>query len=185
MKRKKTAVETEKVESSGPQLKKAKTLAEKREFLHEDIMKYGVAAIEKLYPRQRFYQQPASSPVKKVVPKAAVKVSPIKMKPKPVGLDFEEIDARKILRPMSHAKYIKDPDYDYMVYINRKEGLVPLSSLCKGLQKLIFFFSFFSLLYVFCTLLFSMINKLFRGCQDRPFIECKASQRPKCQIGKT
>ena len=149
MKRKKTAVETEKVEASGPQLKKAKTLAEKREFLHEDIMKYGVAAIEKLYPRQRFYQQPASSPVKKVVPKAAVKVSPIKMKPKPVGLDFEEIDARKILRPMSHAKYIKDPDYDYMVYINRKEGLVPLSSLCKGLQKLIFFSFFYFVVHFF------------------------------------
>ena len=129
--KRKTAMEKENISAAGgPQLKKAKTLAEKREFLHEDIMKYGVAAIEKLYPRQRFYQQPAA-PVKKIVPKAAVKVSPIKMKPKPVGLDFEEIDARKILKPMSHAKYIKDPDYDYMVYINRKEGLVPLSSLCK------------------------------------------------------
>ena len=36
---------------------------------------------------------------------------------------------------MSHAKYIKDPDYDYMVFINRKEGLVPLSSLCKEDSK--------------------------------------------------
>ena len=31
---------------------RAKTLAEKRSKLREDILKYGVAAIEKLYPRQ-------------------------------------------------------------------------------------------------------------------------------------
>ena len=110
--------------------KKAKTLAEKREHLRDDIMKYGVAAIEKMYPRQNFYQQTQ----KKIVPKVA-RGSPIKMKPKPSGLDFEEVDARKILKPMSHAKYIKDPDYDYMVFINRKEGLVPLSSLCKEDSK--------------------------------------------------
>ena len=110
--------------------KKAKTLPEKREHLRDDIMKYGVAAIEKMYPRQNFYQQTQ----KKIVPKVA-RGSPIKMKPKPSGLDFEEVDARKILKPMSHAKYIKDPDYDYMVFINRKEGLVPLSSLCKEDSK--------------------------------------------------
>ena len=50
-------------------------------------------------------------------------------------LDFEEVDVRKILRPMSHSKYIKDPDYDYMLFINRKEGLVPLSSLAKEDSK--------------------------------------------------
>ena len=32
-------------------LKKPKTLAEKRDQLQDDIMKYGVAAIEKMYPR--------------------------------------------------------------------------------------------------------------------------------------
>ena len=58
MKRKTGTVEEKKVEAGGPQMKKAKTLAEKREFLHEDMMKYGVAAIEKMYPRQKFYQQP-------------------------------------------------------------------------------------------------------------------------------
>ena len=45
------------------------------------------------------------------------------------------MDVRKILRPMSHSKYIKDPDYDYMLFINRKEGLVPLSSLAKEDSK--------------------------------------------------
>lgn len=111
-------------------MKKAKTLAEKRDLLQAEVMKYGVAAIEKMYPRQAFYQQrPQQEIAKKIHP--VVRPSPIKMKPKPLGLDFEEVDARKILKPMSHAKYIKDPDYDCMVYISRREGLVPLSSLCK------------------------------------------------------
>ena len=35
---------------------KAKTLAMKRERLEEDILKYGTAAIEKLYPRQQVQQ---------------------------------------------------------------------------------------------------------------------------------
>ena len=43
--------------------------------------------IEKMYPRQNFYQQTQ----KKVVPKVA-RGSPIKMKPKPSGLDFEEVN---------------------------------------------------------------------------------------------
>ena len=91
-------------------------------------MKYGLAAIEKLYPRQPQNQSSNhNSPKKGPRPK----VTPIKMKPKPLNLDFEEIDARKILKPLSHAKYIKEPEYDHMVYINRREGLVPLSSLCK------------------------------------------------------
>ena len=109
--------------------KKAKTLAEKRDQLEDDIMKYGLAAIEKLYPRQPLNEvQPSVSPNKKQ-PRA--KGTPIKMKPKPLHLDFEEVDARKILKPFSHGKYIKEPEYDHMVYINRREGLVPLSSLCK------------------------------------------------------
>jgi hypothetical protein len=33
--------------------------------------------------------------------------TPIKMKPRPHGVDFEEIDVRKILKPFSHSKYIK------------------------------------------------------------------------------
>ena len=37
-------------------LKKPKTLAEKRDQLQDDIMKYGVAAIEKMYPRYAFYR---------------------------------------------------------------------------------------------------------------------------------
>ena len=45
------------------------------------------------------------SPVKKLT---ATKVkTPIKMKPRPHGVDFEEIDVRKILKPFSHSKYIK------------------------------------------------------------------------------
>lgn len=108
--------------------KKAKTLAEKRDQLEEDIMKYGLAAIERLYPRQPLNEvQPSLSPNKAKRPKG----TPIKMKPKPMHLDFEEVDARKILKPFSHGKYIKEPEYDHMVYINRREGLVPLSSLCK------------------------------------------------------
>ena len=108
--------------------KKAKTLAQKRDQLEEDIMKYGLAAIEKLYPRQPLNEVQPVSPNKR--PNKA-KGTPIKMKPKPLNLDFEEVDARKILKPFSHGKYIKEPDYDHMVYINRREGLVPLSSLCK------------------------------------------------------
>ena len=64
-----------------PSGKKAKTLAEKRELLREEVMKYGVAAIEKMYPRQNFNQ----SPPKKIVPKG-VRGTPVKMKPKPHGL---------------------------------------------------------------------------------------------------
>ena len=37
-------------------LKKPKTLAEKRDQLQDDIMKYGVAAIEKMYPRYAYLQ---------------------------------------------------------------------------------------------------------------------------------
>ena len=87
-----------------PKQKKAKTLAEKRDQLQDDIMKYGVAAIEKMYPRQANYNEP----VKKISPAAAkILKSPIKMKPRPHGVDFEEVDVRKILRPLSHSKYIK------------------------------------------------------------------------------
>jgi hypothetical protein len=41
------------------------------------------------------------------------------MKPKPVGFDFAEVDARKILKPYSHDKYIHDPEFDTVVYICR------------------------------------------------------------------
>ena len=102
-------------------LKKAKTLAEKRDQLQDEIMKYGVAAIEKMYPRQPFYQQ-QKSPEKMRPGGQFVRGSPIKMKPKPIGLDFDEVDVRKILRPLSHSKYIKEPDYDHMVFISRREG---------------------------------------------------------------
>ena len=87
-----------------PKQKKPKTLAEKRDQLQDDIMKYGVAAIEKMYPRQSNY----SEQVKKI-PAVTAKMlkSPIKMKPRPHGIDFEEVDVRKILKPLSHSKYIK------------------------------------------------------------------------------
>ena len=114
--KRKLATESQK-DNNGLKLKKAKTLAEKRDHLQEDIMKYGVAAIEKMYPRQQ--QNTISENQKK---SKFVRGSPIKMKPKPSGLDFDEIDVRKILRPLSHAKYIKEPDYDHMVFINRREG---------------------------------------------------------------
>ncbi len=41
------------------------------------------------------------------------------MKPKPIGFDFAEVDARKILKPFSHDKYIHEPDFDTVVYISR------------------------------------------------------------------
>jgi hypothetical protein len=59
------------------------------------------------------------------------------MKPKPAGLDFEEVDVRRILRPASHAKYIHEPAYDSVVYIHRRDGLVPLSSLCKNAKTVL------------------------------------------------
>ena len=84
--------------------------------MQQDMMRYGVAAIEKMYPRQ------SQLSAKKVQGKQLQGGSPsmrgIKMKPKPSGIpDFEEVDARKILRPNSHDNYIKDPLYDSVVYI--------------------------------------------------------------------
>eukprot|EP00094_Tigriopus_californicus_P002821 TCALIF_02720-PA protein Name:"Similar to sox17a-b Transcription factor Sox-17-alpha-B (Xenopus laevis)" AED:0.27 eAED:0.29 QI:0/0.5/0.4/0.8/0.5/0.8/5/0/1615 len=110
----------------GPPLKKAKTLSEKREALERDIVKYGMATVEKMYPRQ--------TPRSKGVPGrrgSNFNKSVTKMKPKPSGVDFEEVDARDILKPLSHDKYIREPLYDSVVFITRRSGLVPLSSLCK------------------------------------------------------
>jgi hypothetical protein len=59
------------------------------------------------------------------------KSTPIKMKPKPSGFSFEEKDAREILKPNSLHKYIHEPAYDSVVYISRRDGIVPLFSLCK------------------------------------------------------
>ena len=115
--------------------KKPKTLLEKRQFLQEEIKRFGVDAVERMYPRQQC--QP-----KKMHPRS-LSESPargMKMKPKPTGLpDFEEVDARKILKPDSHDKYIRDPLFDSVVYIERRGsrsenssttgGLVPLSTL--------------------------------------------------------
>ena len=54
------------------------------------------------------------------------KTTPIKMKPKPSGFSFEEKSARAILRPFSHHKYIHEPPADSVVYISRRNGIVPL-----------------------------------------------------------
>ena len=113
--------------------KKPKTLSEKRKFLDDDITRYGPMSIEKMYPRQ---QQPKNNQA--VSSSSPIKV--MKMKPKPIGLpDYEEVDARTILKPNSHDKYIRDPLYDSVVYIERRGsrsdynsiagGLVPLSTL--------------------------------------------------------
>ena len=60
------------------------------------------------------------SPVKKLT---ATKVkTPIKMKPRPHGVDFEEIDVRKILKPFSHSKYIK--------VRKKKKGFIETISTC-------------------------------------------------------
>ena len=48
------------------------------------------------------------------------------MKPKPSGFSFEEKSARAILRPFSHHKYIHEPPADSVVYISRRNGIVPL-----------------------------------------------------------
>ena len=48
------------------------------------------------------------------------------MKPKPSGFNFEEKSARAILRPFSHHKYIHEPPVDSVVYISRRNGIVPL-----------------------------------------------------------
>ncbi|CAB4060408.1 unnamed protein product [Lepeophtheirus salmonis] len=95
--------------------KKPKTLSEKRVKLEEDIRK-----------------PPTSSVKRKRGPKSG-----IKMKPKPYGLDFKEIDAQLILRPFSHDKYIQQPEYNSVVYINRRKGMVPLSSLGKDCQSVL------------------------------------------------
>ena len=68
-------------------------------------------AIGKLH---NFFQ---ASPVKPLG--NVVRNSPIRMKPKPIGFEFAEIDARKILKPSSHDKYIHEPEFDSVVYINR------------------------------------------------------------------
>ena len=122
--------------TAGMASKKAKTLSEKRVALQADIMKFGLAAVEKLYPRQGSYQQHRQQHQQQHSGGAMRRTlggkhaSPIKMKPRPSG-DFEEIDARRILRPLSHDKYIHEPHSDSVVYIARRNGLVPLSSLCK------------------------------------------------------
>jgi len=107
---------------------KAKTLAEKRSKLQDDILKFGVAAIEKFYPRQG--RKPSQAK------KHSDTRSAYRMKPVPHDLHFEEVDARSILKPYSHSKYIKQPEYSTVVYINRKDGLVPLSTLCKESKTL-------------------------------------------------
>ena len=73
-------------------------MSEKRYFLQQDIMKYGVAAIEKLYPRQpiKRFQKPEGSPSGPKI--LGPRGTPVKMKPKPAGFDFDEVDVRKILR---------------------------------------------------------------------------------------
>ena len=65
--------------------RKPKTLSEKRQFLQQDIIRYGVDAIERMYPRQQHHN-------KKNPPRSLLD-SPIKgmkMKPKPTGFaDYE------------------------------------------------------------------------------------------------
>ena len=41
---------------------------------------------------------------------------------------FPQVDAKKILKPFSHDKYIKEPEPG-VVFVNRRDGLVPLFSL--------------------------------------------------------
>ena len=109
---------------------RAKTLAEKRTKLREDILKYGVAAIEKLYPRQGgagSSRRAGGSSSRK----SGGRSMTFKLKPVPQSTSCAEIDAWKILRPYSHDKYIKHPDHNPVVYIQRKHGLVPLSTLSR------------------------------------------------------
>ena len=109
---------------------RAKTLAEKRTKLREDILKYGVAAIEKLYPRQGQH----GSRVKTGGSggrKSGSRNMTFKLKPAPHDPTVGEIEAWKILRPYSHDKYIKQPESSQTVFIQRKHGLVPLSTLCR------------------------------------------------------
>ena len=115
------------ISSLEPQLSKAKTLAEKRRKLQEDMMKYGVAAIERLYPRQA---RKMASPSTSIKNKQRPKMTPFKV---PSGVEtehYEEVDARQILKPWSHSKYIQEPD-NRVVYVHRRDGLVPLSTLSK------------------------------------------------------
>ena len=114
---------------------RAKTLAEKRTRLREDILKYGVAAIEKLYPRQG-----GSSSVKRTGGSSSRRLGSskaFKLKPAPHDTGSAEIDAWKILRPYSHDKYIKHPDDNPVVYIQRRHGLVPLSTLSRQSRTLV------------------------------------------------
>ena len=74
----------------------------------------------------------------------------------------KEVDARSIIKPFSHAKYIQvrvlffclekklekmqfffqEPSVETVVYINRRDGLVPLSTLSLKVKKKSFWFNF-------------------------------------------
>ena len=72
------------------QCSKVKTLAMKREKLAADIMRFGVAAIEKLYPRQQQKQQ-SQARRKSTGSRRDSHKSPFKMKPAPHDVHFEEV----------------------------------------------------------------------------------------------
>ena len=97
--------------------RKPRTLLEKREEMEADIKKYGYEAVSKMYAMQN---EAAAAK------RRAHRSTPIKMKPKPSGFTFEEKSARAILRPFSHHKYIHEPPVDSVVYISRRNGIVPL-----------------------------------------------------------
>ena len=111
---------------------RAKTLAEKRSKLREDILKYGVAAIEKLYPRQGSSHSGKRTGGSSSRKSGGSRNMTFKLKPVPHDTSCAEVDAWKILRPYSHDKYIKHPDNSPVVYIQRKHGLVPLSTLSRS-----------------------------------------------------
>ena len=72
------------------QCSKVKTLAMKREKLAADIMRFGVAAIEKLFPRQQQKQQ-SQARRKSTGSRRDSHKSPFKMKPAPHDVHFEEV----------------------------------------------------------------------------------------------
>ena len=99
---------------------KPRTLQEKREQMESDVNKYGREAVSKMYAAE----DEAFADKRKTHHRH--RSTPIKMKPKPTGFNFEEKSARAILRPFSHHKYIHEPPMDTVVYISRRNGIVPL-----------------------------------------------------------
>ena len=94
------------------------------------VERFGHKAVSKMYA-----EKDEESRRRNQLRKLNRRSTPVKMKSKPSGISFEEKDARAILRPYSLHKYIQEPSYKSVVYICRRNGIVPLFSLCSKDSK--------------------------------------------------